>query len=156
MRQELMISRDFASLVMMITALAYSVASLIAGRFVNMFGRKIITSVSLVIASVSMVIFYMSNSLWIALIFLVVLAWFIGMSVSAGQSLNLEQVPEFRGTMMSLATAFGGIGSTLGAGVGGYVLLVSNWGTLGLVFGLMGIFGAIIVYLFAIDPIKGN
>ncbi len=58
--------------------------------------------------------------------------------------------------MMSLTTAFGGIGSTLGAGLGGYALLISTWGTVGVVFGLMGIIGAIIMFLFATDPLNGK
>jgi len=94
--------------------------------------------------------------MWLAFILVMIGNFFGGMSSSAGQSLNLEQVPEFRGTMMSLSTAFGAIGSTLGAGLGGYLLLVSNWETLGIVFGVMGIIGAIIIYIYATDPIKGK
>lgn len=151
LRQQFLISRDFASVVLTIIALSYTVGTLITGRFVNKFGRKMIASIALALASVFVIIYNLSNTFWLALSMVVVSTWFYGMSVSAGQSLNLEQVPEFRGTMMSFTSAFGGIGSTLGAGIGGYVLLISNWGTLGVVFGLLGIFGALTMFLYATD-----
>jgi MFS family permease len=134
-------------------ALTYTAGSLIAGRFVNKFGRKIVASFALALGSGLIIVFMSSSILWMSLITVITGLLFIGMSVSAGQSLNLEQVPEYRGTMMSLTSAFGGVGSALGAGVGGYLLLVTNWSIMAITFGLSGIIGATIMYLFAIDPL---
>jgi DHA1 family inner membrane transport protein len=51
LRQQFLISRNFSSTVMTIIALSYTAGSLIAGRFVNMFGRKNVSSVTLVIGA---------------------------------------------------------------------------------------------------------
>ncbi|MHC4690906.1 MAG: MFS transporter [Planctomycetota bacterium] len=153
LRQQFLISRDFSSIVLTVMALTYTAGSLIAGRFVNKFGRKIVASFALALGSGLIIVFMSSSILWMSLITVITGLLFIGMSVSAGQSLNLEQVPEYRGTMMSLTSAFGGVGSALGAGVGGYLLLVTNWSIMAITFGLSGIIGATIMYLFAIDPL---
>ena len=152
-RQQFLISRDFSSIVLTVMALTYTAGSLIAGRLVNNFGRKMVASFTLGIGSAFIIVFMSSSTLWMSFILVIVSLFFIGMSVSAGQSLNLEQVPEFRGTMMSLTSAFGGVGSALGAGLGGYLLLVINWSMMAIVLGLSGIIGATIMYLFAIDPL---
>jgi DHA1 family inner membrane transport protein len=156
MRQQFSISRNFSSIVLTSIALTFTFGNLIAGRLVGRYGRKKITSISLALGSAFTLVFYMSQSMWLAFSLVMIGNFFGGMSASAGESLNLEQVSDYRGTMMSLSVAFSGVGSTLGAGLGGYLLLVSPWGALGIVFGLMGIIGAIIIHHFATDPIKGN
>ena len=155
-RQQFLISRVFSSTVMTIIALSYTVGSLLAGRLVNRFGRKNIASFSLGIGAAFIFVFFLSGGLWLALAAVWVGALFLGVGSSSGQSLSLEQVPEYRGTMMSLMTAFSGVGSTLGAGLGGYFVLVSNWGTLGIVYGIMGILGALTLFFFASDPINDS
>jgi predicted MFS family arabinose efflux permease len=156
MRQQFSISRSFSSIVLTSIALTFTVGNLLAGRFVKMYGRKSVTSVSVFLAASFTLVFFLSSNMWFAFVLVMVGNFFGGMSASAGQSLNLEQVSEFRGTMMSISTAFNAIGSTLGSGLGGYLLLVFNWGTLGIVFGLFGIIGALIVYFFASDQIMKN
>jgi predicted MFS family arabinose efflux permease len=150
-RQQFAISRDISSLILTAIALSYTFGSLFAGKIVNIYGRKNVASIVLGIASVLLVIFLFSSNYWFAVSIYIILFWFFGMSVSAGQSLNLEQVPKFRGTMMSLTSAFSGVGSTLGSGLGGLILLLYNWGTLGVIFGLMGFVGTITMYFFASD-----
>ena len=151
MRQQFSISRSFSSIVLTSIALTFMFGNLLAGRLVERYGRKMVTSMSLIIGALFTLVFYLSGNLWLAFILVMIGNFFGGMSSSAGQSLNLEQVPEYRGTMMSIDTAFNAVGSTIGAGFGGYLLLVSGWGTLGIVFGLLGIIGAMIIYFFATD-----
>ena len=151
MRQQFSISRSFSSIVLTSIALTFMFGNLLAGRLVERYGRKMVTSMSLIIGALFTLVFYLSGNLWLAFILVMIGNFFGGMSSSAGQSLNLEQVPEYRGTMMSIDTAFNAVGSTIGAGFGGYLLLVSGWGTLGIVFGLLGIIGATIIYFFATD-----
>jgi len=76
------------------------------------------------------------------------------MSISAGQSLNLEQVPRFRGTMMSLTSATGSTGAALGAGLGELIILQYGYEALGISPGLIGIGASFIFYFLSSDPIR--
>ena len=87
-----------------------------------------------------------------ALFFLV--SWFFGVGASAANSLTLEQVPEFRGTMMSLTSAAQSLGSALGAALGGAILVLYDYLIMGSVLGTLGIAAAMVFYFFAIDPTK--
>jgi predicted MFS family arabinose efflux permease len=54
--------------------------------------------------------------------------------------------------MMSLFTMFAGVGTAIGAGIGGLALIVYGYGALGIILGSMGII-AVIVFKFAtVDP----
>ena len=90
-----------------------------------------------------------ASNLWISLL----LAFFInlqfGFAYTGANSLLLDQVPSFRGTVMSFFTAANGLGKTLGASIGGVILLFSTYGMLGLVLGTLGFTAAIIVYHWA-------
>ncbi len=77
-----------------------------------------------------------------------------GMRHSASDNLTLEQVPEFRGAMMSISSAASSLGSTLGAGIGGMTLLAWDYGGLGLTLGSFGIVAAVVYLFFVIDPTK--
>ena len=93
-------------------------------------------------------------NLWVALIVCYTGCFFAGFRYAAATTLAIEQVPAFRGTMMSLYAATDSIGGALGAGVGGLVLLLYNYELLGLSIGAMGIIGSVLLYFLAIDPTK--
>jgi predicted MFS family arabinose efflux permease len=66
--------------------------------------------------------------------------------------LTLEQVPRFRGTIMSLNYASMQLGYALGAGIGGFALVFFDYQGAGLALGGMGVIGALLLYLYAIEP----
>jgi predicted MFS family arabinose efflux permease len=76
-----------------------------------------------------------------------------GFMMSSMTGLNIEQVPEYRSSMMSLSVASQRIGGTLGTGLGGLILLLHGYGALGSILGLLGLLSAIVYYLFVEDPI---
>jgi MFS family permease len=97
------------------------------------------------------------------LIIFVALRWtasiLIGITISASSNLMLEQVPQFRGTAMSLRSAFSGIGTGFGITVAGTVLnLFVNptvgFQALGLTVGALAFAGALVNLFFARDPLK--
>lgn len=100
-----------------------------------------------------MVAFYMPN-MWAVLAFRWASVLFGGMSIAAGYSLSLEQVPKFRGSMMSMITAFIGIGGALGVVAGGVVLNFYNYQTLGLALGVIGIVSAFVAFFATKDPCR--
>jgi predicted MFS family arabinose efflux permease len=73
---------------------------------------------------------------------------------AALESLSLEMVPEYRGTMMSTKVFSDGIGAALGTGLGGLMLLSYGYGGQGVFTGTMAIIATIIIYLLVIDPTK--
>lgn len=154
LRQQFQISISYASIIMTIAALCYTLGSIVCGRIVNRFGRKPLTVSAAFLASVFTISFTLSPNLWLALAMDFLSAWFFGFGVSAAQSLTLEQVPRFRGTMMSINSAAASTGSALGAGIGGLVLLLYGWEFIGLSLGTIGIAAAVIYYLFTIDPTR--
>jgi MFS family permease len=83
-----------------------------------------------------------------------VAGWFDGLAASASTSLTLEQVPELRGTMMSLFAAFAGVGAAVGAGIGGLALIFFDYERLGIILGSMGIIAAIIFKSLTVDPTR--
>ena len=151
-RQQFLVSKGMASYIMIGASMSYTIGALISSRFVNKFGRKPITFVSALMAGLSILSFTVVPTLLISLSLNLAGCLFSGMHVTAYSSLTIEQVPKFRGTMMSISAASANMGSALGSGLGGVVLLLYNYEAVGPTLGLLGIASAIILYFIAIDP----
>ena len=74
-----------------------------------------------------------------------------GARVTAANSLALEQVPGFRGPMMSMNSVASSLGSAIGAALGGLVLVLMDWAVLGIVFGAMTLLAAMMYYMLTND-----
>jgi len=122
------------------------------GRLVNMFGRKTTSVFGCFLAGLSSISYVFAPSFVVSLSVVLVGAFIAGVRINAVTSLSLEQVSEFRGSMMSLNSASMNLGSVLGAGIGGYALLGGDWVLMGVSIGVMGILAAAIIQLGAIDP----
>jgi len=155
-RDTFQLSKGWASLVLSGIAFTFIIGVLGSGRFINKYGRKTVTFVSFLLTGI-LSVFYMSLGLfYVSFLVILVMGLMSGFRRNSGQSLSLEQAPAYRGSMMSLSTAGESLGSALGAGVGGYVLLMGDYRLIGLVLGIMGIISAIIIQLYAIDPTKNG
>ena len=128
--------------------------SLSGGRLVNRFGRKPVSVSGILLAGLASIIYVFAQSFSLSLIVVLIGAFIGGVRLNALSSLSLEQVPEFRGSMMSLNSASMNLGSVLGAGIGGYALLGGDWVLMGVSIGVMGILAAIIIQLGANDPTR--
>jgi predicted MFS family arabinose efflux permease len=124
----------------------------VSGRAVNLFGRKTSTVLTAFLAGIFVITYTCVPNLWLSLVLSLVDSWFFGMVTSAANSLTLEQVPEFRGTMMSIDTAAINLGSAFGTVLGGLALLSFGYEGLGLVLGFMGVAATIIFYILTTDP----
>lgn len=153
-RQRNLLATDFVTILTMGAALSYIIGSLGSGKIINKLGRKKIA----VIASLFLGIFTMAYTnvpgLWLSVACTCIAALFGGLRFTATTSLTLEQMPEFRSTMMSLYSVFDSIGSALGAGVGGFILVSYNYEGLAVVLGAMGILASIFLWKYAVDPLK--
>jgi predicted MFS family arabinose efflux permease len=153
-REQFSVPVDSASLILLSGALAYVLGSLCTGRLVNRLGRKTSTVLTALLSGTFTIAYVLVPNLWVSVILLLVASWFFGMVASSANSLTLEQIPEIKGTLMSVDTAVLNIGSAFGSIIGGLVLLYSNYGGLGSVLGATGIIAAIIYYLLTKDPTK--
>jgi predicted MFS family arabinose efflux permease len=148
------ISTEFASGIVFGAAAIGILASLISGRLVNRCGRKPLAVATGLVAGASAMVAYYMPELWLAVAFRYSSICFWAMSITASASLMLEQVPRFRGSMMSLRSVFIAIGAIVGVMVGGAVLDASNYPTVGLILGALGILGSLVLLFFAKDPCK--
>lgn len=85
----------------------------------------------------------------------------LGITLAAASNLMLEQVPQTRGTAMSLASAFSGLGTAVGIFIAGavlnlYINPVTGFQALGLTVGAFAIAGALVNFFFAKDPVKSS
>ncbi|UCD45752.1 MAG: MFS transporter [Candidatus Bathyarchaeota archaeon] len=151
-RQRFSIPTSWASLILSGLALCFTLGSLSGGYLINIFGRRRFTIISTILLGISTMLFLNLGVLWLSLVLALVCCVLAGMRYSASDNLTLEQIPEFRGAMMSISSAASSLGSTLGAGVGGLTLISWGYGGLGLSLGSFGIAAAAIYLLFAIDP----
>lgn len=151
-RQQFELPRGMASLLMTGVALCYSLGSLTSGRLVGRFGRRRLVITTTLLAGLFTVLMTLLPNYWMAVLMDLLGGWFFGMSQSASQSLNLEQVPEFRGIMMSLNSATGSLGSALGAGIGGATLLAYGYWMSGTILGALGLVAALTYIFLTVDP----
>lgn len=147
---------DRASLVILGAALCYTLGSVVGGSLVSRIGRKLSTVSTAILASTFTISYAYVPSLWLSLALNFTSAWFMGMMASTASSLTLEQVPRFRGSMMSLSSAATSLGSAVGAAVGGMALIWYDYETLGSILGVMGIASAVIFYFLTTDPTHGK
>lgn len=94
----------------------------------------------------------------VANVWLSVILWHLAGLVNslrdqAFNSLALEQVPAYRGMMMSLSSLSNNLALAIGTSIGGLILLSYDYEFLGL-FGILAIIGSLIFRFFTIDPIK--
>jgi predicted MFS family arabinose efflux permease len=147
-----LVSIDFASIWILGAASCYTLGSLVSGPIVNRFGRKTSTVLTAFLAGIFTITYACVFNLWLSLTLSFIDSWFFGMMASAANSLTLEQVPEFRGTMMSIDTAAINLGSAFGTALGGLALLSFGYEGLGIALGVMGVAAAVVFYLLTTDP----
>lgn len=154
LRQRFLIPTGLVSILLSGLSLCFIFGSLSSGYLVNRFGRKSFTVLATFLLGILTIIYLNLNIFWLSTILLLFVCIFAGMRYAASDSLTLEQIPEFRGTMMSINSAAANLGSSMGAGLGGLSLLLSGYSGLGVSLGALGISGAIVYHLLTTDPTK--
>ncbi len=133
-----------------------TLGSVLSGRFVNHIGHKRLPVLVGGIQSVCIIAYTTVPSLWFATGARFVGSGMAGVMFSALGSLSPEQSPRFRETMMSIHTAIQSIGSALGAGIGGLALIHFDYKLVGISLNILAVIGAIIIRVFAVDPIHNK
>jgi len=154
-RESFSMAIGWASLLLSAMALSKTVGHLLIGSLVNRLGRKNAAVASVLSTALFTAFYLVSDSLWPSMVLVCISCVLAGFMHSSVDSLNLEQVPEFRGSMMSLSTAASTIGGVIGSGLGGLTLIIYGYSGVGAVLGLLGMVSGIVYYLFAQEP-TGN
>ncbi|MFQ6124226.1 MAG: MFS transporter [Candidatus Heimdallarchaeota archaeon] len=151
-RQRFQLSIEYVSFLFPVFSLCYIFGNQISSRVVNQYGRKLITVLSAFFAGILVISFMNVPNIWLAYLFTCLGGMLFGMLATASFSLTLEQVPRFRGTMMSLRSASTSMGAALGAGVGGLALFWWDFESVGIALGALSIAAAIIFNILVFDP----
>lgn len=151
-RQRFLLSIEYVTFIWPVFSFCYILGNQVSGRVVNQYGRKLVTVLSALFAGIFIISFMNVPNLWLAFTFTCIGCVFFGMLATASFSLTLEQVPNFRGTMMSLRSASTSMGAALGAGIGGWALFWWDYERVGLVLGALSIAAAIIFNILVFDP----
>lgn len=160
LRQIFFVPPGYAALIgPMVGAAIITLGAITGGQIVNRIGRKRLTVVATFLAGLLLLVsfFIQDLSLFLAMHYLASI--FIGITISAGSNLILEQVPVFRGTTMFLNSAFNGVGTACGIALTGVVInsfanSITGFQALGVTVGALAFTGALVTLFFAKDPIK--
>ena len=144
-------SSGFASVMLLIGATLFTIGAIVGGRVLNRFGRKRLSVITAIIAGIFTMAFAVMPSFWLTQLFIWLSCWFVGMRVTAFTTLELEQVPEFRGTMMSVDSAFSSLGSALGSLLGGAALQLSGYGLMSVTLGALHVIASLVIFRFVKD-----
>jgi predicted MFS family arabinose efflux permease len=145
-------SKALASMLIVGSALSFTIGSQIGGRLIGKYGRKIMTTFPAFLASILIVSFMNIPNLYFSIVLRFFGSFVMAISFTSSRNLTLEQEPNFRGTMMSLNSASQSLGYMIGTGLGGYIILKYSYNLAGIALGSMGVLAAIVYWIFSLDP----
>jgi MFS family permease len=153
LRERFMVVPGWTGVVSSAASVLFLLGSVASGRLIERHGRKRVAVVGALLLSV-ITLYTRLPILWISVASIVVGHFFGALRFSANNSLSLEQVPDYRGSMMSMNSAAYRIGGALGTGLGGIVLVLHGWEALGAALALVGISGMLVYHLLSADPVE--
>lgn len=153
-RTRFLLSKMFTSYSTIIGASFFITGSLMCGRLISRFGRKMVTVFASIPSGLLLFVYFNNGNIWVTLVLGYLAAFSNGVLLTASGSLILEQVPEFRGTLMSLSSAVGSLGGAIGVGIVGWLIISRGFSATGLYMISAGALSVIIYFLFVEDPIQ--
>lgn len=151
LRQSFMISQSWTTILISLMAVCAAIGSLTVGRIVSKYGKKLATTFLSLLLGLSVIILYNSGNLWVSLAVIFPWAYVAGAGYVSGDVLTLDQVPQYRGTLMSLNMVARSIGITLGGILGGSLLILFDYNIFGIIMGVIGILAATNYHLFTLE-----
>ena len=102
-----------------------------------------------VVAALSVFVYLNVSNIWLSLTARLLGSTSSAIVFTAANALTLEQVPKYRGTVMSLSQAAFSLGGVLGTGLGGLIILLSGYGIMGISHGAMMLVAMFLLHFFA-------
>lgn len=125
---------DAAAAILAVTLL-HAIGGIFGGQVVERIGRKRISVISFAVAGVLIAGVVLVPNVWISIALLLASSLGVGVGMAGSINMTIEQVPENKGTLMSLSNVFVMLGTMTGIAIGGAVLAItSNFQTTGVIF----------------------
>ncbi len=137
------------SLIYSVASFTFLLGSFFCGSFTDRMGVKGALVTALGVALLSQAA-YPYLPVWLGASVIVVGHFFFSLQYSAANTLVLEQVPEYRGSMMSMSSALSYLGYGIGTAVGGLALSTAGWASLNTVMSVMGA-AALLLYFYLVE-----
>ncbi|MBD3206231.1 MFS transporter [Candidatus Bathyarchaeota archaeon] len=128
------------------TSVFFISGSYIASVVIERTGSKNITLLGMLGLAATTFAYHFAPSLSLSIGFILVGNLLEALRYNGNNALSLEFSGDESGAVMGLHSAFTQLGYSIGAGLGGVILLYGDWGLLGILLPIMGVFGAYIVY----------
>jgi len=155
LRQRFGLPLSTVSLLLPIVAISVTIGTLTSGRIADRFGRKPTVLATTFLAAVFFMVYFSGwLGLELSLAFSALGSIATGMRISVSSSLTLEQVPEFRGPMMSISTAALSIGGVIGVSAGGMALIRFGYAGLGALICSLSVVATFIYLAVVKDPTR--
>jgi MFS transporter, DHA1 family, inner membrane transport protein len=153
-RQQFSMSIDGGAVFTLTGSILGAVGGAVSGLLVNSVGRKRLGTITCVITGILTLSFTFMPTLGLSWGLSIARYWFSAMTMTAGGSLIIEQLPKYRSTMMSLNTAFMNVGMLLASITAGVMLNLYNYQSVGLALGSFGLLGAVVWITLVKEPCK--
>ena len=151
-REQFGFSTAQATLVVIGASVVFISGTRICGRLVSRYGRKPLMLWPSVLAALSVFVYLNVSNIWLSLAARLLGSISSAIVFTAANALTLEQVPKYRGTIMSLSQAAFSLGGVLGTGLGGLIVLFSGYGAMGVSHGVMMLVAMLVLHFFAKEP----
>ncbi len=125
--------------------------SLLSGRFINKVGRRRFTCITALLIGVFTILFINVPSFYTSIFLVLLITSSAALWTSSSSDFALDQVPEYRGAMMSLNSGSSRLRNALGSALGGLAFTFGDYNLLGIIVGVMSIIGFIVFSVFTLD-----
>ena len=153
MRNNLGLSLETASLAMSVTFIAIAVGQVISGTLADRLGIKTTTWLSTLIGGLSLLLYFsIKLPAAVAIFASAIGTGMAGTTMTTMATLALEQVPDSRGTMMSLNSAAMNVGAMLSTVIGGLAIDSLGFSGYGAIMFIISLAAAITFYAWTLEP----
>jgi DHA1 family inner membrane transport protein len=152
-RNNLGLSLETASLAMSVTFIAIAVGQVISGTLADRLGIKTTTWLSTLIGGLSLLLYFsVKLPVTVAILASAIGTGMAGTTMTTMATLALEQVPDSRGTMMSLNSAAMNVGAMLSTVIGGLAIDSLGFSGYGAIMFTISLAATITFYAWTLEP----
>ena len=127
------------------TSVFFITGSYLASRIIEETGSKNITLLGLLGLSAATFAYHYTPSLALSIGFILVGNLLEALRYNGNNSLSLKYSGDKAGAVMGLHSACTQLGYSIGAGLGGVIILYADWSLMGIVLSLIGVLGTLVI-----------